>query len=52
MKTVQKHLIALTLSVAMHVKSLLPTLTEWGVIIFITVMIGIGVVILRKRRMV
>ena len=29
-----------------------PTLTEWGLIIFITVMMGIGMVILRKRRMI
>ena len=28
----------------------IPTLSEWGMIIFITVMMGIGVVILRKRR--
>jgi len=31
----------------------IPTLTEWGMIIFITVILGIGVVmIIRKRRMV
>jgi len=31
----------------------IPTLTEWGVIIFMTLMMGIGVVvIIRKRRMV
>ena len=29
----------------------IPTLTEWGLIIFITVMMGIGVIILRRRRM-
>lgn len=30
----------------------IPTLTEWGMIIFITIMMGIGAVILRKRRIV
>ena len=29
----------------------IPTLNEWGLIIFMTVMVGIGVMILRKRRM-
>jgi hypothetical protein len=29
----------------------IPTLSEWGTIIFITVMMGIGVMILRKRKM-
>jgi len=28
-----------------------PTLTEWGLIIFITVVMGIGVLVLRRRRM-
>ncbi len=28
-----------------------PTLTEWGIIIFMTLMMGIGVMVLRKRRM-
>lgn len=30
----------------------IPTLTEWGLIIFMTVMMGIGVMVLRRRRMV
>jgi hypothetical protein len=31
----------------------IPTLTEWGIIIFMTVIMGIGVMmIMRKRRMV
>ncbi len=30
----------------------IPTLTEWGMIIFMTIMMGTGVMILRKRRMV
>jgi hypothetical protein len=30
----------------------IPTLSEWGIIIFMAVILGIGVVILRKRRMV
>ena len=30
----------------------IPTLTEWGVIIFMIVIMGIGVMILRRRRMV
>ena len=30
----------------------IPTLSEWGIIIFITIMMGIGVMILRKRRIV
>ena len=30
----------------------IPALTEWGMIILITVILGIGVVILRKRRVV
>ena len=29
----------------------IPTLTEWGIIIFMMVIMGIGVMILRKRRM-
>jgi outer membrane protein assembly factor BamB len=29
----------------------IPTLTEWGLIIFMTVIMGIGVMVLRKRRM-
>ena len=29
----------------------IPSLTEWGMIIFVTVLLGIGVVILRKRRL-
>ena len=29
----------------------IPTLSEWGMIIFMTFMMGIGVVVLRKRRM-
>ena len=30
----------------------IPTVSEWGIIIFMTLMMGIGVVILRKRRVV
>ena len=30
----------------------IPTLSEWGLIIFMTIILGIGVMILRKRRMV
>lgn len=29
----------------------IPTLSEWGLIIFITILLGTGVMILRKRRM-
>jgi len=28
----------------------IPTLTEWGMIIFMTIMMGTGVMVLRKRR--
>lgn len=28
----------------------IPTLNEWGLIIFMTLMMGVGVMILRKRR--
>ena len=30
----------------------IPTVSEWGIIIFMTVIMGIGVMVLRKRRMV
>ncbi len=30
----------------------IPTLTEWGMIFFMAIMMGTGVMILRKRRMV
>ena len=39
-------------SINFNVSEPIPTLTEWGMIIFMTVMMGIGVVILRKIRMV
>jgi len=32
------------------VATVIPTLTEWGIIIFMTVIMGIGVVILDRRR--
>ena len=35
-----------------NVMAAVPTLSEWGIIIFMTVMMGIGVVILYRRRIV
>jgi len=35
---------------SINVSAGVPTLSEWGIIIFMTAMIGIGVVMLRRRR--
>ena len=34
------------------VTAAVPTLTEWGIIIFMTIMMGIGIMVLRKKRIV
>lgn len=36
--------------ISVSCESAIPTLNEWGLIIFMTVMLGIGVMILRKRE--
>ena len=36
---------------SINVSAGVPTLSEWGLIIFITVIMGIGVMVLRKRRL-
>jgi hypothetical protein len=37
---------------SIDVEAAIPTLSEWGVIIFMTIMMGIGVMILRKKMIV